>query len=516
MAETDDFEVWRQALMNTSPAKVKKLLKTGGDVHQTDEHGRTPLLWLANAAWMCPKKDKLAECAKLLLEAGANPNVVETASKPFENVLMYAVRDNNPAFVKAVLDAGADMTFLNPDGQTALDLATVRGAAQEIREMLSSHGAARKQDYTLTQAAYGGDLPQVEKFLAEGAKVDEPDERGRTPLYYAVVKGHAEVAFALIEAGANPKALGPSGENLLVAAGFSGSEVLVNEFLKLGLDVNGGEAVFHTPLMAAIHYDHLAAAKLLLAAGADPSRRNSMGQTAEKMARQCAKSVRAEMLALLAEQGAIRDPVLDAPKTFRRSAESDSFLSFSQRLSEILAQEPKSWTRNKAVLQYSISRFDKLAAAWANQIEELSDASPEDRYDLYFAYLQGQTLEAGFVLCLSEPDERSRRARLYLFPTSDQLAIVAAWKTDAPNYGLDTGDIITWLRALHQDAAFLITYCGKDFLGGRFLDAPGNPSDIAERIASFCPDAIDGDALEDQTALAESIRESRSFDLWWD
>ena len=290
----DAFDPWRKALLQPSPPKLKKLLKAGSDVHQTDDRGRTPLLWIVCAAWMCRNKDKLAECVALLLDAGADPNVVETKSDSdrIESALMLAVRDDNPPLVRALIDAGADVQYVSKAGQTALDLATDRGAKPDIQQMLVAAGAIRSQPYTLDQAAYGGDLAAVKELLAGGAEVDKLDERGHTPLRQAAVKGHEAVFFTLLEAGADPRGIDAAGDNLLTPAACSGSEAIVTELLDRGLDVNGGDDPFNTPLMNAIHYNHLSVAKLLIAAGADTTHRNSMGQTAEKIARDCDPDVR--------------------------------------------------------------------------------------------------------------------------------------------------------------------------------------------------------------------------------
>ena len=57
----------------------------------------------------------------------------------------------------------------------------------------------------LTSAAVCGDMAEVAALIADGADVNEPmtDEDGGTPLLLAVYKGHAEVVTTLLAANAD-------------------------------------------------------------------------------------------------------------------------------------------------------------------------------------------------------------------------------------------------------------------------------------------------------------------------
>ena len=67
-------------------------------------------------------------------------------------------------------------------------------------------------------AAVGSrDLAEVASLLADGGHphLDSYDEAGHTPLLLAVFLGFADVAEALLKAGANPNKLGASGDSPL-------------------------------------------------------------------------------------------------------------------------------------------------------------------------------------------------------------------------------------------------------------------------------------------------------------
>lgn len=55
-------------------------------------------------------------------------------------------------------------------------------------------------------AAQDGDVPRMKDLLAQGYSIDVFDELGKTPLHYAVEKGHEDAVLLLIKAGANVNA----------------------------------------------------------------------------------------------------------------------------------------------------------------------------------------------------------------------------------------------------------------------------------------------------------------------
>ena len=76
--------------------------------------------------------------------------------------------------------------------------------------------AFRAQGQTpLTPACYQGDVAAQGDLLQQGTGVDHEDDDGYTPLFAMSLKGHADAARALLDAGA---AIGISGGGCLVAA----------------------------------------------------------------------------------------------------------------------------------------------------------------------------------------------------------------------------------------------------------------------------------------------------------
>jgi len=82
----------------------------------------------------------------------------------------------------------------------------------------------------LLQAAYTGDLQQLERLLQQGAPLNAADPAGRTPLILAVMRGHTAMVQRLLAAGANTALIDNDGLNALQHArrlGYDGIAHLI-------------------------------------------------------------------------------------------------------------------------------------------------------------------------------------------------------------------------------------------------------------------------------------------------
>ncbi len=127
--------------------------------------------------------------------------------------LIEAVKAGDIVTTQRMLAAGADVNSRDAAGATLLML-----------------------------AAHAGDLPMVKTLIEAGADVNAADERKWTPLVYAIYnselkRGFADVAQALIDAGANIEAaIGYGVRPLMLAAGY-GETAVVETLLGAGADV---------------------------------------------------------------------------------------------------------------------------------------------------------------------------------------------------------------------------------------------------------------------------------------
>jgi len=155
-------------------------------------------------------KDNIVAIVKSLLAHKADPNVRVKQEKPAETgngvslqgatPLVLASEVNNLEAVKALLDAGADPLIATEHGTTALMLASgggtdvqrmrtpeERATAVETVKLLidrgSDVGAVGQYGWTaIHAAAYQGLNEVIELLVSKGAKVDEMDSFGQTPL----------------------------------------------------------------------------------------------------------------------------------------------------------------------------------------------------------------------------------------------------------------------------------------------------------------------------------------------
>lgn len=91
--------------------------------------------------------------------------------------------------------------------------------ASRLQRDRAEAGLAKTQERaaqeSLHEAARTGQLPQVERLIAQGARINAPDEADRTPLMLATIHGHAAVVQRLLAAGANPALVDREGVNAL-------------------------------------------------------------------------------------------------------------------------------------------------------------------------------------------------------------------------------------------------------------------------------------------------------------
>jgi ankyrin repeat protein len=118
-------------------------------------------------------------------------------------------------------------------------------------------------DQALCDAASIGDVPWINRLLADGVSPDSADEDGATALMSAAFAAQAKAVATLLHAGADPDLQDSSGLTALMNAVISAGE----------MDLEGATAVFERIV------------SLLLDAGADPDLRDEDGCTALDHAR---------------------------------------------------------------------------------------------------------------------------------------------------------------------------------------------------------------------------------------
>lgn len=185
------------------------LLDAGMDIHLAGEElaDFVALVWRREGAF--PNRT-----FSRLVRLGADVNAPNT----YGPLLCWSAEkwsEHDARRVAYLLSIGANPALKDADGRTALDIAREHGR-QDIIPMLenpaaphpfTTHGVdvpvpgrRRCGGTPLTKAAHDGDVEKVKALLAAGADVEALGDAwgGNTALWYALFKGHSEVAEVLL------------------------------------------------------------------------------------------------------------------------------------------------------------------------------------------------------------------------------------------------------------------------------------------------------------------------------
>jgi uncharacterized protein len=181
--------------------------------------------------------------AVIALFAALTALTATNAAEPMAAVADAAMR-NDRAAALAMIRQGIDVNAPQGDGVTAL------------------HWAARHGDAELANA-----------LIAAGANARVATRFGAyTPLHLAAERGSAALVSSLVRAGALVDARTRTGATALMLAAAGGDVAVVTPLVDAGADVNAKEHDrLQTPLIFAAANGRVAVVRLLLARGADPN-----------------------------------------------------------------------------------------------------------------------------------------------------------------------------------------------------------------------------------------------------
>ncbi len=246
----------------------------------------------AGPAWVRTALFGTAEELGALVRGGLDPNskVGQGAT-----VLMLAAGDpvHGAEKVRVLLDAGADPAARADSGVDALTVAASYRGTKDILERLLEAGAPvgpgedqRAANTALGLAAMTGDVDNVRLLLEHGADPNQAARNSGVPLASAITFGYAEVAQALIDAGADAYLTEDTGVNLLHWAAITNRAELIPVLVAAGVPLNDFDDNGFTPVMYAASVDHgdTQTLRALLDAGADPDVPTDDGLTALQQA----------------------------------------------------------------------------------------------------------------------------------------------------------------------------------------------------------------------------------------
>ena len=183
---TNDYGVtpMSEAAVIGNAVLIDHLLKAGADVESTNADGQTALMIVARTSFV--------DAARILLKHGAKVNAVEHWHG--QTALMWAVAQNEPAMVKVLVAAGADVnarsTVNNWERQVTAEPRAIARPAGGLTPLLF--------------AAREGCLECARTLVEAGADLNLSDPENISPLLMAVINTHFDLSAYLIKKGASP------------------------------------------------------------------------------------------------------------------------------------------------------------------------------------------------------------------------------------------------------------------------------------------------------------------------
>lgn len=221
----NDFDATALLWAARNPQKARLLLEHGADVNVQSKQGRTPLM-------VASLRHEGTANVAVMLAKGAD--VKAKGGRRGETALAMAASVGNTAAVKMLLAKGADPNDLDGGGMSSLNRASYGKQVEAVRTLLPKsadvnnanksggntqrNGALSRFGITaLHNAAAFGPTEMVRDLLKAGATVNAPDNRGLTPLHFAIASDapSVEIVRVLLQAGANVNARDTSGETPL-------------------------------------------------------------------------------------------------------------------------------------------------------------------------------------------------------------------------------------------------------------------------------------------------------------
>ncbi|KAJ4100681.1 hypothetical protein NW761_003667 [Fusarium oxysporum] len=128
-------------------------------------------------------------------------------------------------------------------------------------------------------AALKGHEVVVQLLLDRGADIEAADKVGQTPLSTAALKGHNDIVRMLLDRHASVRAADKNGRTPLWWAAWKGHETVVRMLLDRHASVEAADEDGRTPLWWAVLKGHEAVVRLLLDRGADTNTADKWGRT---------------------------------------------------------------------------------------------------------------------------------------------------------------------------------------------------------------------------------------------
>ena len=219
---------------NFTEKKADELLSKGVDIHWMSEDGE-------NYLHMAARKANI-EALKWFKDKNLNINQI-TSSK--QTPLFYAVENGSFEIVNFLLENGADVNQTNSFNRTVFQEAVISNKTGLLNCLLHAgvkiNNIDSKGRNVVFDSVANGTKNLVDKIGAlKGIDINHMDAKGFSVMHQKSVFDNAELAFSLMDNGADPTICDADGKNFLFycACGGIENEELIDKAIDLGCDIN--------------------------------------------------------------------------------------------------------------------------------------------------------------------------------------------------------------------------------------------------------------------------------------
>ncbi|KAI6695681.1 hypothetical protein NL676_023391 [Syzygium grande] len=339
LSSPPDFITVRSSMLPTGKARqddLRRLFSRPGPHVFKDATMPIAFVGLQVIEFLIKQNSQIRETESLLKKA-----IPGCDKSQLTKLLKYAIACGDAGIVASLIDGGADVNDVNPDGTSLISLAIEAGNLEILKILIASGTSVSKKnkhaDHILHKAAEMNRVDLMEvlfKAFKDIIDLNKPNPDGRSPLHVAAANGFVDTIRFCVAVGADADATDSAGSTPLHLAAAKGHaeavEYLVNRSTYARHVVDGdGKTAFELAaenghsrlldslrlrdvLLRAARVDDVHGMKNCLAEGADVDARDQNGWTPLHRA---AFKGRVESVKVLLSHGASVNAVDDAGYT---------------------------------------------------------------------------------------------------------------------------------------------------------------------------------------------------------